>query len=168
MGPIGHSTTRRGTGEADGLTTPSFAPFASTASDGPERWEDAMPVRPVEYHPFQYPRKYRPLGYGAWEPPAAPAPEPASPRRRRRTVALILAALLATIVIHVGIAAAYVDGGGGPAKTVVAQPESTAPAAAACNQPSLYNDPEFIDAGEDSPTAGALTPDVAAGLRARL
>jgi hypothetical protein len=121
----------------------------------------------VEYHPFQYPRKYRPLGYGAWEPPAAPAPEPVSPRRRRRTVALILAALLATIVIHVGIAAAYVDQGG-PAKTVVAQPQSTAPAAAACDQPNPYNDPEFIDTGEDSPTAGALTPDVAAGLRARL
>ena len=126
-----------------------------------------MPVRPVEYHPFQYPRKYRPLGYGAWEPPAAPAPEPVSPRRRRRTVALILAALLATIVIHVGIAAAYVDDSG-PAKTVIAQPESTAPAAAACDQPNAYNDPEFIDTGEENPTAGALTPDAVAGLRARL
>ena len=72
-----------------------------------------MPVRPVEYHPFQYPRKYRPLGYGSWEPPAPPPPEPVSPRRRRRTVVLILAALLATIVIHVGIAAAYESDGGG-------------------------------------------------------
>ena len=126
-----------------------------------------MPVRPVEYHPFQYPRKYRPLGYGAWEPPAAPPPEPVSPRRRRRTIALVLMALLATIVIHVGIAAAYVDNGG-PAKTVVVPASASAPSAAACEPQTPYNDPEFADAGAASDTAGALTPEAAAGLRKRL
>jgi len=126
-----------------------------------------MPVRPVEYHPFQYPRKYRPLGYGAWEPPAPPPPEPVSPRRRRRTVALILLALLATIAIHVGIAAAYVDHGG-PTRTIVASPNDAAPTAAACDQQDPFTDPEFVVVGGSDNATGALTSDVVAELRARL
>jgi len=126
-----------------------------------------MPVRPVEYHPFQYPRKYRPLGYGAWEPPPPP-PEPVSPGRRRRTVAVVLVALLATIVIHVGIAAAY-DGNGGSPKTVVAKPSDGAAATAAgCDQQDPFNDPEFVTAGQADDSTGAATTDAVAGLRARL
>jgi hypothetical protein len=125
-----------------------------------------MPVRPVEYHPFQYPKKYRPLGYGAWEPPAAPPPEPVSPGRRRRTVALVVLALLATIVIHVGIAAAY--DGGGTTKTVVAKPGDTAPSAAACDNQGAFLDPEFLDSGAGGDAGGAPTPEANAGLRARL
>ena len=126
-----------------------------------------MPVRPVEYHPFQYPRKYRPLGYGAWEPPPPPPPEPVSPGRRRRTVALILLALLATIVIHVGIAAAY-DGHGGPVKTVVATPADTTLGAAACDQQDPFTDPEFVVGDTPDDSTGAATAEVTAGLRARL
>jgi hypothetical protein len=121
----------------------------------------------VEYHPFQYPKKYRPLGYGAWEPPPPPPSEPVSPRRRRWTIALVLAALLATIVIHVGIAAAYVDHGA-PTKIVAAKPADTARSAAACDQQDPYTDPEFVDAGQTGDTTGVPTPDVLAGLRARL
>ena len=126
-----------------------------------------MPVQPVEYHPFQYPKKYRPLGYGAWEPPPAPPPEPLSPGRRRRMIALILAALLATIVIHVGIAAAY-EGHGGPTRVVAARPADVTRAAAACDQQNPYSDPEYADVGQANGATGVPTPDVQAGLRARL
>ena len=127
-----------------------------------------MPVRPVEYHPFQYPRKYRPLGYGSWEPPAPPPPEPVTPRRRRRTVVVILAALLATIVIHVGIAAAY-ESGGGKNRPVVAQPNDPAPAAAACDQPQdPFNDPEFQDVGAGNDGPGTPTDEAVNALRQRL
>ena len=126
-----------------------------------------MPVRPVEYHPFQYPRKYRPLGYGSWEPPAAPPPEPAGPRRRRLTIALILAALLATIVIHVGIAAAYDDGGS--RRPVIAQPGGTAPATATCDTPQdPFNDPEFQDVGAARDGPGTPTDEAVNALRQRL
>ena len=128
-----------------------------------------MPVRPVEYHPFQYPRKYRPLGYGSWEPPAAPPPEPVAPRRRRRTVALILAALLATIVIHVGIAAAY-ENDGASRRPIVTQPTDTAPpAAATCDESQdPFQDPEFQDAGADGNGAGTPTDEAINALRQRL
>jgi len=127
-----------------------------------------MPVRPVEYHPFQYPRKYRPLGYGSWEPPAPPPAEPIAPRRRRRTVALILAALLATIVIHVGIAAAY-EGGSGDARPIVTQPSDTAPSAASCDQPQdPFNDPEFQDVGAANDGPGTPTDEAVNALRQRL
>ena len=127
-----------------------------------------MPVRPVEYHPFQYPRKYRPLGYGSWEPPAPPPSEPVAPSRRRRTVALILAALLATVVIHVGIAAAY-EGDGGSRRPIVAQPNDAAPAAASCDEPQdPFNDPEFQDVGADSGGPGTPTDEAINALRQRL
>ena len=127
-----------------------------------------MPVRPVEYHPFQYPRKYRPLGYGSWEPPAPPPSEPVAPRRRRRTIALILAALLATIGLHVGIAAAY-ENGSGSTRQIVAQPNDTAPAATTCDQPQdPFNDPEFQDVGADSEGAGTPTDEAINALRQRL
>ena len=127
-----------------------------------------MPVRPVEYHPFQYPRKYRPLGYGSWEPPAPPPPEPTAPRRRRRTVALILAAFLATIVIHVGIAAAY-ENDGGSHRSLTAQPDNRAPATTTCDQPQdPFNDPEFQDAGADDGGAGTPTDEAINALRQRL
>jgi len=132
------------------------------------RWRSPMPVRPVEYHPFQYPRKYRPLGYGSWEPPAAPTPEPLTPRRRRRTVILILAALLATIVIHVGIAAAY-EGDSGSSRPIVAQPSDAAPSAATCDElQDPFQDPEFQDAGAGEDGAGVPTDEAANALRQRL
>jgi hypothetical protein len=125
-----------------------------------------MPVRPVEYHPFQYPRKYRPLGYGSWEPPPPPPPDPGAPPRRRRTVALILAALLATIVIHVGIAAAY---DGGSTRPTVAQPGAGTPSTATCGQPQdPFNDPEFQDVGAGNDGPGSPTDEAISALRQRL
>ncbi len=64
-----------------------------------------MPVRPIRYGPRQYPPKYRPLGYAAFEPPPPAAPTTAEPRRRRW--GLLLAILLGTLALHVGIATAY-------------------------------------------------------------
>jgi hypothetical protein len=123
-------------------------------------WRDVMPVRPVEYHPFQYPRKYRPLGYGSWEPPAPPS-EPASGHGGRRFVALILAALLATIVIHVGIAVAY-DGGGRSDEPNASTTNVTAPAENSCDtDQDPFADPEFQDVGDpgDGTGPGSSAPD---------
>jgi hypothetical protein len=106
-----------------------------------------MPVQPVEYHPFQYPRKYRPLGYGSWEPPTPP-PEPTTGPGRRRTVILILAALLATIVIHVGIAVAD-DGGGSSNAPTAASPDVTDPAQDPCAEgEDPFIGPDFDDVGD--------------------
>ena len=119
-----------------------------------------MPAQPVEYHPFQYPRKYRPLGYGSWEPPAPPPPEPVHPRRRRRTVILVLAALLATIVIHVGIAAAYDRGGNGSTQLDASALEDAAAGPEQCDAEDAFADPSFQDGGtdQDSSSSGTGAP----------
>ncbi len=69
-----------------------------------------MPVRPIRYGPRQYPPKYRPLGYAAFEPPPPAEPRLTAPRRRR--LGLLLALLLATLAMHVGIATAYLGSDG--------------------------------------------------------
>jgi hypothetical protein len=126
-----------------------------------------MPVQPVEYHPFQYPRKYRPLGYGSWEPPAPPS-EPNSGRGPRRFVILILAALLATIVIHVGIAMAY-DGGGTSAEPTASRTSATAPAEDPCD-PSQdpFAGPDFQDGGAPGEGPGLESSAPGGGLTQRL
>ena len=127
-----------------------------------------MPVQPVEYHPFQYPRKYRPLGYGSWEPPSPP-PEPASGPGRRRVVALILAALLATIVIHVGIAVADDGGGTSSRAPIEASADPTDPSQDPCAEgEDPFMGPDFQDVGEPGTGSGpgAVGPDD--NLRQRL
>jgi hypothetical protein len=79
----------------------------------------------------------------------------------------VLLALVATIVIHVGIAAAY-DGRGGRAPTVVPKPAQPTASAAACDQQDPFTDPEYVAGAESDNASGAVTSDVAAGLRARL
>jgi hypothetical protein len=83
-------------------------------------------------------------------------------------VILILAALLATIVIHVGIAAAY-DNDRGTTQPIVTQPDDTAPAAAACDEPQdPFQDPEFQDVGAADDGPGTPTDQAVNALRARL
>jgi hypothetical protein len=126
-----------------------------------------MPVRPVEYHPFQYPRKYRPLGYGSWEPPTPPS-DPVSGQGRRRFVVLILVALLATIVIHVGIAMAY-DGGGSSDVPAASTTDVTAPAEDPCGAADdPFTGPDFQDVGEPGDGTGTGSASPEDNLRARL
>jgi hypothetical protein len=129
-----------------------------------------MPVRPVEYHPFQYPRKYRPLGYGSWEPPTPPT-EPERGHGGRRFVVLILAALLATIVIHVGIAMAY-DGGGSDAPTASPTSVTTPDGENACDAgEDPFTGPDFQEGGDPGSSdtgGGSGEPGGDNSLRGRL
>ena len=100
-----------------------------------------MPSPPVAYRSTDYPRKYRPLGYGRDEEPAAnPAALPGrSPRRR--WIAFV-AALVATLALHVGIAMASSG-----SDSVTKKPTASSSAAGSAGEESC--DAQGLDTGGD-------------------